>query len=85
MNKNFLVWEPKIEGPEHASIIEAQTPGQAAFLAASARNIGFRSADYVVSDGKRRVNVKIEPKVWYQVGSVSEPYEPPGEVSADAS
>lgn len=83
--KNYTVWEPAIEKPVNGLVVEASSPGQAAFLTAAKRPIGNRSADYVVSDGKQRFDVKLVPEFWHRVESVSEPYDPLAKKTADAS
>lgn len=68
--KNYLV----SDGDAPLGLFEAETPGQAGFLAASARvdQIGNRVVELVVTDGESRTTVRLEPKVWYQVAEVSE-------------
>lgn len=79
----YQVWESTAEETS-AITVEAYSPGQAAFFAAAERKPGPRPVEYIVSDGKTRVNVKLVVEHWHRVESVSDPYSPPGSV-ADAA
>ena len=79
----YQVWE-STEKAIGALTVEAYSPGQAAFLAAVERKPGPHDIEYIVSDGKTRVNVKLVSEYWHRVESVSDPYAPPGSI-ADAS
>lgn len=63
------------EGQRQIGEADADTAAQAAFFVASAsvETIGFRSVELAVTDGETRTNVKLEPKIWYQVAEVSDP------------
>ena len=79
----YQVWESTAEETS-AFTVEAYSPGQAAFLAAMDSKVGPRPIEYVVSDGKSHVNVKLVVEHWHRVESVSDPYGPPDSV-ADAA
>jgi hypothetical protein len=79
----YQVWE-STEKATSALAVEAYSPGQAAFLAAAKRKSEPCPVEYIVSDGKVCVNVKLVVEYWHRVESVSDPYSPPGSV-ADAS
>ena len=73
--KKFAVWEPSNETAAKATEIEADTHGQAAFLCASKRKIGYQDATYIAFDGTEAQTVRIEAQVWYAVVDVSEPLQ----------
>lgn len=79
----YHVWESTAEATS-AIEAEAYSPGQAAFLASVEHKPGPRPVEYVVSDGKALVSVKLVVEHWHRVESVSDPYAPPDSV-ADAS
>jgi len=73
--KKFWVWEPALESVDKATIVESESHGQAAFVAASERveSIGYRSATLLVFDGEELRSVEIEARTWYAVKDVSDP------------
>jgi len=79
----YQVWESTTEATS-AITVEAYSPGQAAFLAAAEMRPGPHDIEYIVlDDNKVCFNVKLVVEHWHRVGSVSDPYAPPG--LADAS
>ena len=79
----YQVWE-STEKAIGALTVEADSPGQAAFLASVERAPGPRPVEYIVSDGRNRFNVKLVVEHWHRVESVSDPYASP-DSAADAS
>lgn len=60
----YTVWESTSD-PSSGKTVESSTPRQAAFLFASTSEIGYRTADLIVSDGTRSWPFHVVPHVWY--------------------
>ena len=67
----YHVWEPAIESSDKAIEVEAGTPRQAAFMAASAKNIGHRKATFMVEHDSEFLRFDVEPHVWYSASPVA--------------
>ena len=80
----YQVWESTTEETS-ALTVEAYSPGQAAFLAATERKPGPHDIGYIVLDGNRvRFDVKLVSEHWHRVESVSDPLAPPGSIADSA-
>ena len=84
MSNAFLVWEPPQTVAESFPV-DAETPCQAAFMAANERQIGFKTTTFAVMKNDKIVLVDVVPHVTYQVCEREEQREEPPEELSGAS